>query len=94
MYTGKPIPYTKVTLIHYELLKEQDTTWKIEVNNLSFRSLQGLLPIFLDKHNNLGNKNEEFYNPSIKEIYITINEDPHQIFKGELQARDIYPKLK
>ena len=44
MYTGTTsIPYTKVTLIHYELLKKQDTNWKIDVNNLSVRSLQGLL---------------------------------------------------
>ena len=39
-YTGTTsIPYTKVTSIHYELLKKQDTIRKIEVNNLSARSL-------------------------------------------------------
>ena len=40
IYTGTTsIPYTKVTSIHYELLKKQDTIRKIEVNNLSVRSL-------------------------------------------------------
>ena len=40
------------------------------------------------------NKNEEFYNPSIKKILTTINGIPHQLFAAVLQARDIYPKLK
>ena len=40
MYTGRTsIPYTKVTSIHYQTLSKKDTTWKIDVNNLSFRSL-------------------------------------------------------
>ena len=61
MYTETTsIPYTKVTSIHYELLKKQDTTWKIDVNNLSVRSLQGLLLLFLDKRDDFANKNEEF----------------------------------
>ena len=38
MYTGTTsTPYTKVTSIQYELLKKQDTNWKIDVNNLSVR---------------------------------------------------------
>ena len=50
MYTGTTsIPYTKVTSIHYQTLSKKDTTWKIDVNNLSARSLQGLLLLFLGK---------------------------------------------
>ena len=95
MYAGTtPIPYTKVTSIHYQTLSKEDTTWKIDVNNLSFRSLQGLLLLFLDKRDDFGNKNEEFYNPSIKKILVTINGMPHQLFAAVLQARKIYPELK
>ena len=64
------------------------------MNNLSVCSLQGLLLLFLDKRDNYANKKEEFYNPSIKEIFTTINGMPHQFFAAGLQARDIYPKLK
>ena len=40
MYTETTsIPYTKVTSIHYQTLPRKDTTWKIDVNNLSLRSL-------------------------------------------------------
>ena len=64
------------------------------MNNLSVRSLQGLLLLFLDKRGDFANKNEEFYNPSIKKILTTINGMPYQLFAAGLQARDIYPELK
>ena len=95
MYTGTTsIPYTKVTSIHYQTLSKKDTTWKIHVNNLYVRSLQSLLLLFLDKRDDFANKNEEFYNPTIKKIFVTINGMPHQLFAAGLQARDIYPELK
>ena len=73
MYTGTTsIPYTKATSIHYQALSKKDTTWKIDMNNLSVRSLQGLLLSFLDKRDDFANKNEEFYNPGIKKILVTI----------------------
>ena len=64
------------------------------MNNLSVRSLQGLLLLFLDKRDDFANKNEEFYNPIIKKILVTINGMPHQFFAGGFQARDIYSELK
>ena len=64
------------------------------MNNLSVCSLQGLLLLFLDKHDDFANENEEFHNPSIKKILTTINGVPHQLFAAGLQARDIYPELK
>ena len=95
MYSGgTSITYTKVELIHYQTLSKKDTIWEIDVNNLYVRSLQGLLLLFLDKRDDYANKNEEFYNRSIKEIFTTINGMPHQFFAAGLQARDIYPELK
>ena len=66
----------------------------IDVNNLSVRSLQGLVLLFLDKRNDFANKNKEFFNPNINKILMTINGMPHQLNAGGLQARDIYPGLK
>ena len=81
IYTGTTsVLYTKVTSIHYQTLSKKDTTWKIDVNNLSVRSMQGLLLLFLDKRDDFANKNEEFYNPSIKKILVTINGMPNQLF--------------
>ena len=95
MYSGTTsIPYTKVELIQYHTLSKKDTIWKIDVNNLSVRSLRGLLLLFLDKRDDFANKNKEFYNPNIKKILVTINGMPHQLFAAGLQARDIYSELK
>ena len=95
MYTGKTsIPYTKVTSIHYQALSEKDTTWKIDLDNLSICSFQGLPLLFLDKCDDFAEKNEDFYNPSIKKILTTINGMPHQLFVAGLQARVICPELK
>ena len=35
MYVKTLICYTKVTSIHHETLSKKDTTWKIDVNNIS-----------------------------------------------------------
>ena len=95
MYTGtSSIPYTKITSIHCQTLSKKDTTQKIDVNNLSVHSLQGLLLLFLDKRDDFSNKNEQFYDPSIKKILTTISGMLHQHFAAGLQARDIYPKKK
>ena len=94
MYVETSIPYTKVTSIHYQTLSKKGTTWKTDVNNLSVRSLQGLLLLFLDKHDDFANKYKDFYNPSIKKILVTINGMPHQLFRAGLQAREIHPELK
>ena len=94
MYTRTTsIPYTKVTSIHYQTLSKKNTTWKIDVNNLSVWSLQGPLLLFLDKRDDFANKNEEFYNPSIKKMLVIINGMPHQLFAAGLQARESYPEL-
>ena len=94
MYTNTSIPYTKTTSKHYQTLSKRGTIWKIDVNGLDTRSLQGLLLLFLDKSDGFANKNEELYNPSIKKILVTINGDPHQLFNGGLGPTDIYPELK
>ena len=74
MYTGTTsISYTKVTLIHYQILSKKDTTWMIGVNNPSVSSFQILLLLFLDTRDYLANKNEELYNPSIKKILTKTN---------------------
>ena len=55
------ISSTKVTSIHYQAISKKYIAWKIDVNNLSVQSLRGLLLLFLDKHDDLANKNEEFF---------------------------------
>ena len=94
MYNGTTsIPYTKITSIHYETLNKKDTNCKIEVTSISVPSLQGLLLPFLNKRDDFANNNEDFYNPSINKILVTIDGIPHQLFAVRLQTRDIYLEL-
>ena len=61
IYTGTTsISYTQVTSIHYQTLSKKDTTWKIDVNNLSVCSLQDLLLLFIDKSDDFSKKMKNF----------------------------------
>ena len=94
MYVKTSLYHTKITSVHYQTLSKKDTTWNIDVNNLSIRSLQGLLLLFLDKCDDFAKKNEELYNRSINKISVMINGISLQLYRAGLQARDIYPELK
>ena len=94
LYSETLIPYTKVTAVHHQALSKKNENWKIDINNLSVRSLQGLLLLFVDKQNDFDNENEKFCNPSIKKILTTINGIPHQLYPGGVLSRDIFPKTK
>ena len=89
MYTNMSIPYTKIISKHYQTLSKKDTIWKIDINSLDTRSLQGLLLLFLDKRDGLW-----ILRSKLKKILVTINGDPHPLFKCGLGAMDIYPELK
>ena len=83
MYTGTmSMPYTKVTSVHYESLSKKDTVWKIDVNNLSVCFCRVYCYYSLTNVMIFANKNEEFYNPSIKKVLVTINGISHQLFAG------------
>ena len=94
MYVKTSLYHTKITSVHYQTLSKKDTIWKIDVNNLSIRSLQGLLLLFLDKCDDFAKKDEEFYSRSINKISVMINGISLQLYRAGLQARDIYPELK
>ena len=58
LYAGiKVILYTKVTSIYYQILSKKDTVWKIDLNNLSNGSLQGLLLVVPDKRDDFAKMN-------------------------------------
>ena len=59
LYTGTAsILYTQVTSIHYQRVPRKDKTWKIDISSLPVYTLQSLLLLFLDKHDESANKNK------------------------------------
>ena len=94
LYSETSILYTKVIAVHHQALSKKTENWKIVINNLSVRSLQGLLLLFVDKQSDFANENEKFYKPSIKKILTTINGIPHQLYPGRVLSRDIFPEAK
>ena len=60
LYRDNSIPYTKVTAVHHQALSKKNENWKIDINNLSARSLQGLLLLLVDQQNDFANKNQKF----------------------------------
>ena len=91
LYSETSIPYT---VVHHQALSKKNENWKIDINNLSVRSLQGLLLLLVDKQSDFANENEKFYNPSIKKILTTINGIPHQLYPGGVLSCDIFPEAK
>ena len=94
LYSETSILYTKATVVHHQALSKKSENWKIDINNLSVRSLQGLLLLFADKQSDFAHENEKFYNPSIKKILTTINGIPHQLYPGGVLSRDIFLEAK
>ena len=85
-------PYTRVTRLSYQQLSKKDTSWLIDTK-LQAKSLQGLLLLFLEDKTDFDNKVESFYNPTIKKVNMTIDGNPHEIFKGSILPRNMYPKI-
>ena len=95
LYAGtNSISYTKLTSIYHHTLSKRDITWMIDVNNLSVWSLRGLLLLFLDEGDDLAHKNEEFCNPSMKNILAIINAVSNPLFAACQQVSNIHPELK
>ena len=89
LYAGKtPIPYTKVTSIHYQILKK-DALWKIGVNNLSVCSLKDWQLFIIDERDGSWSKNEDFYNPTNKKVFTATIVMPLQFLRAGFHARHI-----
>ena len=43
-----------------------------------------LLALFIEDQTDFAYKVENFYNPTIKKVNVTIDGDPHQLFKGSI----------
>ena len=66
--------------------------WLLDLK-LQAKSLQGILLLFLEDRDDFDNKVETFYNPTIKKVNVAIDGDPHQLFKGAILPRNMFPEI-
>ena len=92
-YVNMSNPYTRIANISYLSKSKKDQIWVIDVPAAA-QSLQGVLLLFKNAQTNFGYKNEEYDNPSFKKVSVTIDGDPHQIYKGGLLPKYIYSDVK
>ena len=83
---------SRVTRLFYQQLSKKDTSWLINTK-LQAKSLQGLLLLFLEDKTDFDNKVENFYNPTFKKVNMTIDGNPHGIFKESILPKNIYPEI-
>ena len=81
-----------LTRLSYQQLLKKDTSWLIDTK-LQAKSLQCLLLLFLEDKIGFDSKVKSFYNPTIKEVNVTIDRNPHKIFKGSILPRNMYPEI-
>ena len=86
-------PYTRITRSSYEIKDKKKSSWLINTN-LQAKSLQGLLLLFIeDRDTDFAYKVENFYNPTIKKVNVTIDGNPHQLFKGSILPQNMYHEI-
>lgn len=61
------IRYTNLTSTHYQTLSKKKKTFQ----TLASCSIQNLLLLFLDRHDEVAKKYEDFYNSSIQKVSVT-----------------------
>jgi len=94
---GTSIPYNKVTCVYYQKLDKTQSIWKLDINGVNSRSLRGVLMVFVDDakaRKAFECKNEQFYNPTIKKVLVTVNGLPHQLYPGGFLSRDLFPEIQ
>ena len=84
-----PIYYDRVVRHSIIPKDKSDTIWNINLNTPA-RSLKGILMIFEQPYNAYERQSEMFYNPKIKNVTVTIEGRPNQIYSMGLQPYHQY----
>ena len=81
--TSKMVIYYDRIIRHAKIMKNKsDTIWSININ-LASRSMKGILMLFEDPDRK---STEEFYNPNITNLKMTVEGVPNQLYSQGMQA--------
>ena len=76
-------------------LNKSETLWNISLSPQA-KSMKGVLILFVDPNDggaSYGRDSEKFYNPKIKNVSITLEGDPNQLFASGMRPHQHFPEI-
>ena len=93
-YAGRMAVLYDRVLRHRRLaLNKKETLWNININ-VPARSMKGILLLFEDPADAFQRDTEEFYNPKIQKVEVTVEGVPNQLYSQGLRAYQQWDEAK
>ena len=93
-YMKCSILYDRILRARIIPLNKSDTNFSVDINSLS-KSLKGVLLIFTQERSatKFGRDTEEFYNPKVTKVEITVEGSPNELYTQNLEYRRQYNEI-
>ena len=93
-YMKSSIPYDRILRAHIIPLNKSDTRFSVDINSPS-KSLKGVLLIFTQERSatKFTRDTEEFYNPKITKVEVTVEGVPNELYAQNMEYRQQYDEI-
>ena len=88
------ILYNTIVISCITQLDKSDTSFSVDINSLS-KNLKGVLLIFTQERSatKFGRDTEEFYNPKIKKVEVTVEGSPNELYTQNMEYCHQYDEI-
>ena len=93
-YMKSSILYDRILRAHIIPLNRSDTSFSVDINSPS-KSLKGVLLIFTQERSatKFAQDTEEFYNPKITKVEVTVEGMPYELYPQNMEYRHQYDEI-
>ena len=93
-YMKSSILYDRILRAHIIPLNKSDTSFSVDINSPS-KSLKGVLLIFTQERSatEFARDTEEFYNPKITKVEVTVEGVPNELYAQNMEYRHQYDEI-
>ena len=93
-YMRSSILYDRILRAHIIQLDKSNTSFSVDINSPS-KSLKGVLLIFMQKRSatKFARDTEEFYNPKITKVEVTVEGVPNELYAQNMEYRHQYDEI-
>ena len=93
-YMKSSILYDRILRAHIIPLNKSDTSFSVDINSPS-KSLKGVLLIFTQERSatKFARDTEEFYNPKITKVEVTVEGVPNELYAQNMEYRHEYDEI-